>query len=119
MTEAPKDASDIRFTCGAGYVVLQSSCKYARVVFAHVSNMGGKMADDRTRRPIDPRQAAEAAFKASTAKPSEPTPKKPSVPNAKQLVSLRIDRDVLEHFQESGPGWQDRINAALRRIAGK
>ena len=41
-----------------------------------------------------------------------------SVPNAKELVSLRLDRDVLEHFQEDGPGWQERINAALRKAAG-
>ena len=33
----------------------------------------------------------------------------------KQLVSLRIDRDVIERFRESGPGWQSRINAALRK----
>jgi uncharacterized protein (DUF4415 family) len=74
------------------------------------------------RRMTDPRHAAEAAFKAATTKPPEPlepAPKAPSVPNAKELVSLRIDRDVLEHFQESGPGWQDRINAALRKVAGK
>ena len=31
------------------------------------------------------------------------------------LVSLRIDRDVLEHFQEGGPGWQERMNEALTR----
>jgi len=43
----------------------------------------------------------------------------PSLPNAKELVSLRIDRDVLEHFQGEGPGWQERINAALRKAAGK
>jgi uncharacterized protein (DUF4415 family) len=41
------------------------------------------------------------------------------VPNAKELVTLRIDRDVLDHFQEGGPGWQDRINEALRKAAGK
>ena len=46
-------------------------------------------------------------------------PRRPVVPNAKELVSLRIDRDVLEHFQEGGPGWQDRINDALRKAAGK
>ena len=40
-------------------------------------------------------------------------------PTVKELVTLRIDQDVLEHFQESGPGWQDRINEALRRAAGK
>jgi len=26
---------------------------------------------------------------------------------------------VLEHFQADGPGWQDRINAALRKVLGK
>ena len=77
------------------------------------------MPDDRRRRPMDSRQAAEAAFKSATTKPAELPPKKPAVPNAKELVSLRIDRDVLDHFQESGPGWQDRINEALRRAAGK
>lgn len=71
------------------------------------------------RRPTDSRQAAEAAFKAATTKPPEPLPKAPSLPNAKELVSLRIDREVLEHFQEGGPGWQERINAALRKAAGK
>jgi uncharacterized protein (DUF4415 family) len=68
---------------------------------------------------MDSRQAAEAAFKNATAKPAEPLPKKTALPGVKELVSLRIDQDVLEHFQESGPGWQDRINEVLRRAAGK
>ncbi len=76
------------------------------------------MSADRPRRPGDPRQAAEAAFKAVTTKPPELPPKPPSVPNAKEQVALRIDRDVLDHFQEGGPGWQERINAALRKAAG-
>jgi uncharacterized protein (DUF4415 family) len=63
--------------------------------------------------------AAEAAFKAATTKPAEPAPKRLSLPGAKEQASLRIDRDVLDYFQESGPGWQDRINDALRRAAGK
>ena len=72
------------------------------------------------RRTTDPRQAAEAAFKAATTKPLDmPAIKKPAIPNAKETVSLRIDRDVLDHFQESGPGWQDRINDALRKAVGK
>ena len=72
------------------------------------------------RRPNDPRHAAEAAFKtATTPKPLEPMPKTPSLPGVKEMVSLRIDRDVLDFFQEDGPGWQDRINAALRKAAGK
>jgi uncharacterized protein (DUF4415 family) len=73
-----------------------------------------------TRRPIDPRSAAEKAFKAATTKPAEAPPKPPpALPGAKEMVSLRIDRDVLDFFQEDGPGWQDRINAALRKAAGK
>lgn len=78
------------------------------------------MNNDRTRRrPGDPRLAAEAAFKAATTKPPEAIPPKPpSLPNTKEQVSLRIDRDVLDHFQADGPGWQDRINAALRKVAG-
>jgi uncharacterized protein (DUF4415 family) len=77
------------------------------------------MPGDRPRRPTDARTAAEAAFKAATTKPLETPAPKPAVPNAKELVSLRIDRDVLEHFQQHGPGWQDRINDALRKAAGK
>lgn len=37
---------------------------------------------------------------------------------AKQQVTLRIDPDVLARFREGGPGWQGRINAALRVAAG-
>ena len=83
------------------------------------------MSGDRPRRTYDPRQAAEAAFKAATTKPPEPirgpdpAAKTPSLPGATELVSLRIDRDVLDHFQEDGPGWQARINQALRKVAGK
>jgi uncharacterized protein (DUF4415 family) len=46
-------------------------------------------------------------------------PRAPSLPGVKELVSLRIDRDVLDHFQQDGAGWQERINAALRKAAGK
>jgi uncharacterized protein (DUF4415 family) len=73
------------------------------------------------RTPTSARDAAEAAFKTATTKPvGAPTPaaKAPAIPGARETVSLRIDRDVLEHFQADGPGWQDRINAALRGAAG-
>ena len=77
-----------------------------------------------TRRTSDPRDRAEAAFKAATTKPAQPAAtqpaaKSPSLPGAKDVVSLRIDRDVLAHIQAAGPGWQDRINEALRKVAGK
>ncbi len=67
----------------------------------------------------DTRSLAEKAFKAATTKPADLPPSTPSLPGAKETVSLRIDRDVLDFFQQDGPGWQDRINAALRKAAGK
>ncbi len=71
------------------------------------------------RRPSDLRTAAEAAFKKATTKPAEVPVKAPVIPGAKESVTLRIDSDVLAFFQDGGPGWQERINAALRRAAGK
>jgi uncharacterized protein (DUF4415 family) len=72
------------------------------------------------RRPPDTRSAAEKAFKTVTTKPVEGPPKAlPWLPGVKEMVSLRLDRDVLDYFQEDGPGWQERINAALRKAAGK
>jgi uncharacterized protein (DUF4415 family) len=77
---------------------------------------------DQPRRPRtlnDARSEAEAAFKKVTTKVVEAPPKKSAVPGVKEQVTLRIDQDVLEHFQSGGPGWQDRINDALRKAAGK
>jgi len=68
----------------------------------------------------DPWQTAEAAFKAVTEKAPEPAPRAaPVIPNAKEQVTLRLDREVLEHFQADGPGWQERINAALRQVISR
>jgi len=72
-----------------------------------------------TRRTTDSRHAAEMAFKQATTKPAPAPPKSSSPPGVKELVSLRIDRDVLDFFQDDGPGWQERINDALRKAAGK
>ena len=67
----------------------------------------------------DVRTEAEAAFKKATAKVAEAPPKQVAIPGVKQQVTLRIDQDVLEFFQQDGPGWQDRVNDALRKAAGK
>ena len=69
--------------------------------------------------PPDTRSLAEKAFKAVTTKPADLPAASPAVPGAREMVSLRIDRDVLDFFQADGPGWQERINAALRKAAGK
>jgi len=36
------------------------------------------------------------------------------MPEAKQMVSLRLDRDVLDWFKSRGKGYQTRVNAVLR-----
>ena len=77
---------------------------------------------DQPRRPRtlnDARTEAEAAFKKVTKKEPEAPAKKISIPGVKEQISLRIDQDVLEYFREAGAGWQDRINDALRKAAGK
>ena len=33
----------------------------------------------------------------------------------KKHVSIRLDADLVAHFREGGPGWQTRLNDALRR----
>jgi uncharacterized protein (DUF4415 family) len=38
--------------------------------------------------------------------------------NPKKAVSLRLDNDVVERFKADGPGWQSRMNEALRKAAG-
>ncbi len=40
----------------------------------------------------------------------------PQVAPTKQLVSLRLDPDVIAHFEAQGAGWQTRINKALRKV---
>nr|WP_323017257.1 BrnA antitoxin family protein [Castellaniella sp.] len=32
----------------------------------------------------------------------------------KKSTTIRFDRDILDAFRAAGPGWQTRINAALR-----
>lgn len=35
----------------------------------------------------------------------------------KEKVAIRLSPDVLEHFRATGPGWQTRIDEALRKAA--
>lgn len=36
----------------------------------------------------------------------------------KELISLRLDQDVVERWRATGPGWQSRMNEVLRRAVG-
>lgn len=37
----------------------------------------------------------------------------------KELISLRVDRDVAAAYRATGPGWQTRANEALRAYVKK
>ncbi|HMN74116.1 MAG TPA: BrnA antitoxin family protein [Rhodoblastus sp.] len=37
----------------------------------------------------------------------------------KQLISIRLDKAVVDAFKSTGEGWQSRINEALRKVAPK
>lgn len=49
-------------------------------------------------------------------KPGRPTG---TVRSERQQVSLRLPRDVIDHFKAGGPGWQTRAVAVLEREARK
>lgn len=66
-----------------------------------------------TRRPVNAMDAAEALFQPKKVAPAT-AGERPRLPHAKELVSIKIDSDVLVFFQEGGPGWQDRMNDTLR-----
>jgi uncharacterized protein (DUF4415 family) len=41
-------------------------------------------------------------------------PKQHAAPAVKQIVTIRLDVDMLEWFKSGGPGYQTRINQVLR-----
>lgn len=43
---------------------------------------------------------------------------RPKTENPKVAVSLRLDPEIVARFKASGPGWQTRMNDALREAAG-
>lgn len=36
----------------------------------------------------------------------------------KESVTLRLDKEALDRFRADGPGWQTRINEAVRKAVG-
>lgn len=42
---------------------------------------------------------------------------RPPAALTKEVVTIRLDRDVVAHFKASGDGWQTRVNEALRKVA--
>ena len=81
--------------------------------------------------PYDPDTFGDGAFDPDDDAPDLSTPYwveqfakatvqrgRPKSEAPKVSTTLRLDPDVLDSFRATGPGWQSRINAALRKAAG-
>ncbi len=44
---------------------------------------------------------------------------RPKGSGSKELISLRIDKEVIAAFKATGPGWQTRINETLQKSTRK
>ncbi|USI71458.1 BrnA antitoxin family protein [Sphingomonas morindae] len=36
----------------------------------------------------------------------------------KEQIAIRLDKEVVARFRDGGPGWQSRMNEALRKAVG-
>jgi uncharacterized protein (DUF4415 family) len=52
--------------------------------------------------------------KANASELLKPKRGRPPLQRTKRHINLRIDEDIVQAFQESGQGWQTRMNLALR-----
>ena len=105
------------FAMGVGYLIFRGWMsltheKASSRICALSGSPGGQ-------RPSDPRKPAEIVDLNAMTKPSKRMTKAAAIHGAKETVTLHIDQDVLDFFQKDGRGWQDRINAALRKAAGQ
>ncbi|MCV6597156.1 MAG: BrnA antitoxin family protein [Mangrovicoccus sp.] len=42
---------------------------------------------------------------------------RPKAAKTKVSTTIRLSPEVIEHFKSGGPGWQSRIDEALRKVA--
>lgn len=72
----------------------------------------------------EPHRIITAAQEVSAISKSEAEPANVHAPkrrpngDAKKLITLRLDPEVIEAFKAKGKGWQALMNDALRRAAG-
>ena len=66
--------------------------------------------------PDDAPELTEEFFRTADIDEGETLIRRGRPPSArpKRLVSLRLDQDVLRRLRDLGPGWQTRVNDALR-----
>jgi uncharacterized protein (DUF4415 family) len=82
----------------------QSKTALARVRASSPYVWDGKSEEDR---PLS-KEKMLAGIAANSQRRGRPTG------SDKESTTIRFDRDIISAFKESGPGWQTRMNAALR-----
>ena len=77
------------------------------------------IAHERGDGPYDPNdeKATEKFLAGATVR--RPGQRGPQKAPTKERISLRLSRDVVEHFRATGEGWQTRIDEALQRVIHK
>jgi len=43
---------------------------------------------------------------------------RPKSDDPKQVITIRLDRDVIDRLKAKGAGWQTRVNTILRKATG-
>lgn len=69
--------------------------------------------------PYDPNDATATEAYLASAIVRRPGQRGRQKTATKQLVSLRLSPSVIEHFKSTGPGWQTRIDDALKKAVQK
>jgi uncharacterized protein (DUF4415 family) len=78
-------------------------------------NEGDRIPYDPEDGPYDPNdEAATEAFFAN-AIITRPNQRGPQKTPTKRLISLRLSQEVVDHYKSLGPGWQTRIDEALKK----
>jgi uncharacterized protein (DUF4415 family) len=71
--------------------------------------------------PDDAPELTDAWFEGATLRENGvvkrlPGQRGPGRKPSKETVTLRLDPEILEHFRQTGEGWQTRINDALKAL---
>jgi uncharacterized protein (DUF4415 family) len=65
--------------------------------------------------PYDPNDEAAVDAYWDQAIITRPGQRGPQKAPTKQLISLRLSQEVVDHYKSLGPGWQTRIDEALKK----
>ena len=101
---------------------MRKPSKRSRTDWARVkteARAGAPVAFDPKADPYDPNDPKAVAAFWRDATVRRPGQRGPQQAPTKEQVTLRLDREVLAHFRNSGRGWQTRLNDTLKRLVSR